>query len=179
MSILKLGNSILTQETDIQQELACLNIQIKSCDLENSLGLEILTQDVLTYLEKEQILQSHKSFFESYQPQADKIYYDLLILHPGSPNLYSLAATYGRYHIHTDVEALYVLSGEAIFGFVRPDGSQIELLLQTHDYIYIPPGCEHWFSPAASLHFKAVRYFTTANGWIPQHTGRTLKLGIS
>jgi 1,2-dihydroxy-3-keto-5-methylthiopentene dioxygenase len=178
MSILKFSNGeTLKNESEIQQELACLNIQIKTYDSHKSFDFgssegKLLVQDVLSYAEKDQIVESYKTKLESDKPQVDNLCYDLLVLHPGSANLYSLTATYSRYHTHADAEALYVLSGEAIFGFVRPDGSQVELLLQAHDYIYIPTGCEHWFSPAASLHFKAVRYFTTAGGWTPQHTGR-------
>ncbi|MFH7029395.1 MAG: cupin domain-containing protein [Heteroscytonema crispum UTEX LB 1556] len=184
MSILKLSNGEITEsENEIQQELACLNIQIKSYDSQKSLDFaeesaKLLVQDVLSYAEKDQILQSHKNYFEPHKAQVDNLCYDLLVLHPGSPKLHSLTATYSRYHTHTDAEALYVLSGEAIFGFVKPDGSQVELLLRSHDYIHIPPGCEHWFSTTASLHLKAVRYFATADGWMPQHTGRALNLEI-
>jgi 1,2-dihydroxy-3-keto-5-methylthiopentene dioxygenase len=64
-----------------------------------------------------------------------------------------------------------MLAGEMVFGFVRPDGSQVQLLIQAQDYIQIPAKVEHWIRPAASLHCKAVRYFTTVDGWIPQYTG--------
>ncbi|BAZ37066.1 hypothetical protein NIES4101_29870 [Calothrix sp. NIES-4101] len=189
MPILKLSHgAILTSETEIQQELACLNVQVKTYESGKLLSFgKSITQDILSYAEKEEILQyakdiqlclSEASDFESCNPQLGSVCYDLLVLHPGSPNLYSLIATYNRYHTHTDTEALYILSGEAIFGFVQPDGSQIELLLQPHDCIHIPPGCEHWFSLTASLHCKALRHFTTADGWIPQHTGRTIDVGI-
>jgi 1,2-dihydroxy-3-keto-5-methylthiopentene dioxygenase len=178
MSILKLSSGkILENTSEIQQELACLSIQIENYNLNYNLGHSVdfgdcLTGDVLSYAEKEQIIQSYQSYFESNAPQSDRFCYDLLVVHPGSPSLYSLTATYSRYHTHVDAETLHVLSGEAIFGFVKPDGSQIELLLQPYDYIRIPSGCEHCFSLAASLQFKAVRYFSTADGWMPQHTGR-------
>jgi 1,2-dihydroxy-3-keto-5-methylthiopentene dioxygenase len=184
MSILKLSNGeIIESESQIQQELACLNILFKSYDAPKSLDSnsesgKLLGQDVLSYADKDQILQSHKNDLQSHKAEIDNLYYDLLVLHPGSPKLHSLTTTYSRYHTHTEAEALYVLSGEAIFGFVKPDGSQVELLLRSHDYIHIPARCEHWFSTTASLHLKAVRYFATADGWMPQHTGRAVNLEI-
>jgi 1,2-dihydroxy-3-keto-5-methylthiopentene dioxygenase len=180
MPILKLSNGvILASESKIQQELACLNVQVKTYESGKSLSFgKLMSQDVLSYAEKEEILQSYVSYFESCNLKLGNVCYDLLVLHPGSPNLYSLTATYSRYHTHTDAEELYILSGEVIFGFVQADGSQIELLLQPHDYIHISPGCEHWFSPTGTLHCKALRCFTTADGWIPQHTCRTVDLGI-
>ncbi len=71
-------------------------------------------------------------------------------------------------------EPLYVLAGEMIFGFVRADGSQIQLLVQAQDYLLISAGVEHWCSLTASLNFKGVRYFTTAEGWLPSYTGTEL-----
>jgi cupin superfamily acireductone dioxygenase involved in methionine salvage len=90
------------------------------------------------------------------------------------PHLYALLAHCDRCHTHTDSEALYILAGEGIFGFVRPDGSQVELIVQPEEYIRVPAGIEHWFSPTASLQLKAVRYFTSVEGWVPQYTNTAI-----
>jgi 1,2-dihydroxy-3-keto-5-methylthiopentene dioxygenase len=66
------------------------------------------------------------------------------------------------------------LDGEVIFGFVRPDGSQVQLLLRSQDFLHIPAGVEHWSGLSATLTLKAVRYFATSDSWIPQHTGTRL-----
>jgi 1,2-dihydroxy-3-keto-5-methylthiopentene dioxygenase len=177
MSILKLENGqTLSHLCDIQRELATLNIQIEHQDLGKSLrSPELLAQDILSQQDKQRILESHQNDFEVLKQRFDYFCYDLLVLHLGSPNLYTLTAAYSRYHTHKDAEALYVLAGEAMFGFVRPEGNQIQLLVQAHDYIHISAEVEHWFSPAASLHVKALRYFTSADGWIPQYTGTQLQ----
>jgi 1,2-dihydroxy-3-keto-5-methylthiopentene dioxygenase len=185
MSILKLDNGeIIRNESEIQLILAPLYIQVKNCYSDKLLDdtldcTKVLARDVLDYSEKNQVIQSYSNFLDSLKQEFGSLWYDLLVLHPGSANLYSLTTTYSRYHTHMDAEALYLLSGEGLFGFIRPDGSHVQLLLEKHDYIHIPAGCEHSFSLAASLNLKAVRYFATADGWMPQHTGRTLDLGIS
>ncbi|MBH8556161.1 acireductone dioxygenase [Nostocaceae cyanobacterium CENA357] len=167
-----------TVESDLSEivsQLASLGIYLKRYDPGTSLfSFDLLEQDSLTDSEKRYIIELHNSVFEFIQQENGYLWCDLLNLHPGSPTLQTLIATYGSYHTHTAPEALYVLSGEIIFGFVKPDGSQVQLLVQSQDYIYISAGVEHWCSPGASLNFKAVRYFTTADGWVPNYTGTQL-----
>jgi 1,2-dihydroxy-3-keto-5-methylthiopentene dioxygenase len=158
--------------SEITRELTPLGIEFRHYDPGTSLLFpNLLDQDVLTESEKLYTTELHNSVFEFIQQENNTLWCDLLNLHPGSPNLHHLIATYSRYHTHTTPEPLYVLAGEMIYGFVRPDGSQVQLLVQAQDYLYIPAGVEHWCSLTASLNFKAVRYFANAEGWVPKYTG--------
>ncbi|MBW4613865.1 MAG: acireductone dioxygenase [Desmonostoc vinosum HA7617-LM4] len=160
---------------EIARELAPLGIQLRHYDPGTSLLFPSLAeQDVVTESEKRYIIELHSTIFEFLQQENDSLWCDLLNIHAGSPNLHHLITTYSRYHTHTAPEPLYVLTGEMIYGFVRPDGSQVQLLVQAQDYLYIPAGVEHWNSPTASLHFKAVRYFAHVEGWMPVYTGTQL-----
>ncbi|MBU7586188.1 MAG: acireductone dioxygenase [Nostoc sp. TH1S01] len=167
-----------TVESDLSEivgELAPLGVYLKHYDPGTSLLFtNLLEQDVLTALEKQYIVELHNSVFEFLQQENASLWCDLLNVHPGVPNLQMLIDTYSRYHTHIAAEPLYVLAGEMIFGFVRPDGSQVQLLVQSQDYISIPAGVEHWCSLTAALNFKAVRYFTSAEGWLPNYTGTQL-----
>jgi 1,2-dihydroxy-3-keto-5-methylthiopentene dioxygenase len=176
MAILLLEEGTVESDlSEIVREMALVGVHLKHYDPGTSLLFaNLLEQDVLTALEKDYIVELHNSVFEFLQQENSSLWCDLLNLHPGAPNLKMLEDTYSRYHTHTAPELLYVLSGEMIFGFVRPDGSQIQLLVQSQDYISIPPGVEHWCSLTASLNFKAVRYFTCAEGWVPNYTGTQL-----
>ncbi|MBW4558473.1 MAG: acireductone dioxygenase [Trichormus sp. ATA11-4-KO1] len=159
---------------EIVDELTPLGIYLKQYNPGTSLLFpNLLAQEVLTDAEKHQIVELHNSIFEFLQQENGYLWCDLWNLHPGSPHLQNLIATYSRYHTHTAPEPLYVLAGEMIFGFVKPDGSQVQLLVQSQDYMQIPDGVEHWCSPTALLHFKAVRYFTTVEGWVPHYTETT------
>ena len=160
---------------EIARELAPLGIYLKHYDPGTSLLFpNLLQQDVVTELEKRYMLELHNGVFEFLQQENGYLWCDLLNLHAGSPHIETLIATYSRYHTHTAAEPLYVLAGEMIFGFVRADGSQIQLLVQAQDYLLIPAGVEHWCSLTASLNFKVVSYFTTAEGWLPSYTGTQL-----
>jgi 1,2-dihydroxy-3-keto-5-methylthiopentene dioxygenase len=167
--------TIVNDLGEIACELAPLGVYLKHYDPGTSLLFPtLLEQDVLPDTEKCHILELHNSAMEFLQQENGYLWCDLLSLHPGSPHLPTAIATYGRYHKHTSAEPLYVLAGEMIFGFVRADDTQIQLLVQAQDYLVIPAGVEHWCSPTASLYFKGVRYFTTAEGWLPIYTGTQL-----
>ncbi|HEY9624546.1 MAG TPA: hypothetical protein V6C78_29590 [Crinalium sp.] len=173
MAILLLEDGTIVRDMGaIADELFPLGIWLKHFDPGMSLLFPNLAeQDVLTTEEKQYILELHDSQFEFLKRQGNYVWSDLLVLHPGSPTLDMVLKTYGRCHAHTAPEALYMLSGELVIGFVYSDGRQAQLLLQSQDYIHIPHGVEHWSSLTASLTVKAVRYFTTADGWVPQYTG--------
>jgi 1,2-dihydroxy-3-keto-5-methylthiopentene dioxygenase len=70
----------------------------------------------------------------------------------------------------------YIVAGEGTFGFVRPDGNQLELTVQAEEYINVPENTEHWFYLTPSKRIKAVRYFTTTEGWVPEYTSTEIKL---
>lgn len=172
MAILRLEDgTTYTQLNNITRELASLNIHIERCPVGENLDLpRLLAQDILSFPQKEQVLQEVSRHFEQVKLCGNYQWRDLMVLHPGATYLYALITHLERFHTQVDDEALYILAGEGIFGFVRPDGSQVELIVQAEDYINVPSGTEHWFCLTASLHIKAVRYFTTVGGWTPQYT---------
>lgn len=176
MATLLLDDGTIESDLDeIVRELAPLGIHLKHYDPGTSLLFpHLIEQDTITESEKRYILELHNSVFEFLQQENGYLWCDLLNVHPGSPHLETLIATYNRYHTHTATEPIYVLAGEMIFGFVTPDGKQIQLLIESQDYLVIPAGVEHWCSPNAALNFKAIRYFTTAEGWLPTYTGTQL-----
>jgi 1,2-dihydroxy-3-keto-5-methylthiopentene dioxygenase len=161
--------------SEVVRQLEPLGIYFKHYDPGTSLLFpELLTQQILTDAEKRYITDLHNSVFEFLKKENGYLWCDLLNVHPGLPNLQNIIATYSQYHTHTAPEPLYVLAGEMIFGFVKADGSQIQLLVESQDYLHIPAGVEHCSTPTALLHFKAVRYFSAADGWLPNYTGTQL-----
>lgn len=174
MAILKLENgTILTDIQHIAQELASLNIQLNRWSVGDNPDLRrLLAQDSLEEDEKSQVLKALDSYFEQLQQTAGYQSRDLIVLHPGIPNLDGLLAKFDQIHTHADDEVRYVIDGEAIFGFVRSDRTQVELTVQPEEYINVPAGTEHWFYLTPARRVKAVRYFISTEGWVPQYTGR-------
>jgi 1,2-dihydroxy-3-keto-5-methylthiopentene dioxygenase len=173
MAILKLEDG--SQHTDlnkITEELAPLNVQLNRWIVGNDGQLrQLLAQDSLNEDEKEQVLTSLDNYFKELQQTAGYQTRDLIVLHPGVPNLDTMLSKFDKIHTHAEDEVRYIIDGEGIFGFVRPDGSQIELTIQPEEYINVPAGTEHWFYLTSAKRIKAVRYFTGTEGWTPKYTG--------
>ena len=101
---------------------------------------------------------------------------DLIVLNPQVPNLDALLAKFDKIHTHADNEIRYIIDGDGVFGFVLPDQTQAELTVEPEEYINVPAGTEHWFVLTESRRIKAVRYFTTTEGWVPEYTGREIRV---
>lgn len=177
MAILELQDGTrYTDLQDISSELAPLNIQLNRWAVGDSQQLrQLLAQDSLNEDEKEQILKSLDGYFEQLQQTAGYQTRDLIVLHPGIPNLDTLLTKFDKIHTHSEDEVRYIVDGEGIFGFVRPDGTQVELTVQKEEYINVPAGTEHWFYLTPARRIKAVRYFTGTEGWTPEYTGTEIR----
>ncbi|MDJ0617838.1 MAG: cupin domain-containing protein [Calothrix sp. MO_192.B10] len=176
MAILKLEDGTLrTDLPSIAQELASINVKLNRWSIDNPETRNLLGKESLNDDEKEEVLQGLDSYFEQLKQTAGYQSRDLIVLHPQTPNLDGLLTKFDKIHTHADDEVRYIVDGEGIFGFVRPDGSQVELTVQPEEYINVPAGTEHWFYLTPARRVKAVRYFTGTEGWVPEYTGREIR----
>ncbi|MGL5874436.1 MAG: 1,2-dihydroxy-3-keto-5-methylthiopentene dioxygenase [Xenococcaceae cyanobacterium] len=178
MAILSLENGTTYTELEaIAMELANLKVQLNRWRVSDDRAVhQLIAKDSLNDEEKETVLKSLDNYFEQLKATEGYQSRDLIVLHPDMPNLDNLLAKFIACHTHADDEVRYIIDGEAVFGFVRPDGSQVELTIQPEEYINVPAGTEHWFHLTDSKRVKAVRYFITTEGWIPEYTGTTIRL---
>jgi len=178
MAVLHLENgTTYTDIEDISRELAPLNVNLNRWAIADDPQIQnLLNQSSLTDEEKERVLQSLDRYFEELKRTAGYQSRDLIVIHPDIPNLDSLLDKFASCHTHADDEVRYIIEGEGVFGFVRPDGTQMELVIQSEEYINVPAGTEHWFHLTDSKRIKAVRYFTTTEGWVPEYTGTEIRI---
>jgi 1,2-dihydroxy-3-keto-5-methylthiopentene dioxygenase len=178
MAVLQLEDGrTYTKIGAIASQLAVLNIEIDRQQYDKTPAVrKLLVQDILNVTEKQQVLAAFNREFEQFKRAGGCQWCDLKVLHPGSPQIYPLMTQSDRTHTHTDAEVLHVLAGECVFGFVYSNGSQVQLMLQAEEYIKVPANTEHWFYLTPSLYLKALQYYTTARGWVPQYTNRQLKI---
>ncbi len=178
MAILRLeDDTTYTQISDIQRELTPVNVCVNNWKIGNEPKLNsLLARDILSDEDKEYILQELDAYFQELAKNDGYQKRDLVALHSSIPNLDGMLAKFDKIHTHADPEVRYIIDGEGIFGFVRPDGSQIELTVQPEDYINVPAGVEHWFYLTSLQRIKAVRYFTNTEGWVPEYTDTEIRL---
>jgi 1,2-dihydroxy-3-keto-5-methylthiopentene dioxygenase len=172
MATLKMADGqIYRQADDIQKELAPLQIQLRHWPLGTDPEMHrLLAQDQLSDGEKETVLTALDHYFQELQSIAGYQARDLIAIHPAIPGLDEMLAKFDRCHTHADDEVRYIVAGSGIFGFVRPDRSQVELTIEAGEYINVPAGTEHWFYLTENQRVKAVRYFVDSSGWTPLYT---------
>ena len=172
MAILRLEDGTTYRQPEaISRELEPLKVQLKYWLVGDDAVLHrLLAKATLDETEKEQVLQGIENYFESLKKSQGYQDTDLVVLSPQTSKLDTLLAKFRRCHIHADDEVRYIIDGEGVFGFVRPNGSQIELTMQAEEYINIPAGTEHWFYLTEMKRIKVVRYFTNTEGWTPEYT---------
>jgi 1,2-dihydroxy-3-keto-5-methylthiopentene dioxygenase len=174
MAILRLENEqVLTDLESIGMQLAGLGVQLNHWVTGD---IPLLKQPSLEDAQKESVLRSLDHYFEPLKASDGYQSRDLIVLHPETPNLDGLLAKFNRPHTHADDEVRYIVDGEGIFGFVCPDGSQMELTIQAEEYINVPAGTEHWFYLTALRRIKAVRYFCGIDGWVPEYTETAIRM---
>jgi 1,2-dihydroxy-3-keto-5-methylthiopentene dioxygenase len=178
MAILQMEDgSTRTNLPEIVRELSPLGISLNYWVIDDSQELQhLLAQDSLTDAEKETVLQGLDNYFEQLKQTDGYTSRDLIALHPEIPNLDVMLTKFAQIHTHADDEVRYIVAGEGIFGFVRPDGSQVELTVQPQEYINVPAGTEHWFYLTPAKCIKAVRYFIGTDGWVPEYTGTQIRI---
>ena len=177
MAVLRLEDgTTYTQLQDIARELTPFKVQLNYWSVgDNPDTRNLIAQEALTEEEKEQVLQALDGYFEQLKERDGYQSRDLIVLHPNIPNLDVLLSKFERCHTHADNEVRYIIDGEGVFGFVRPDASQVELTIQPEEYINVPAGTEHWFYLTETKRIKAVRYFNTTEGWIPEYTDTEIR----
>lgn len=175
MAHLQTENGETTDLSEIAAQLSKLGVALHHWPLNESVR-ELLDSDRLDDTQKEQVLQAHDRYFNALQQSDGYQTRDLIVLHKDIPGLDDLLAKFERIHTHDDDEVRYIVDGEGMFGFVFPDGSQVRLTIQPGEYINVPKDTEHWFEVTDARRIKAVRYFTSTEGWVPRYTGTPVRV---
>ncbi|MGC8528706.1 MAG: cupin domain-containing protein [Leptospirillia bacterium] len=160
---------------EIAKVLTPVDVRLESWPIPETQPLKhLLGKPRLTTSEQEEVLNFFLPRFDHLKKTLGYQTQDLIVLDPDLPGLSALEEKFRSCHTHDDNEIRYIVEGEGIFGFVLPDGDQVELLVEGGDYINVPRGAEHWFRLTPARRIKAIRYFTSTAGWIPLYTGRPL-----
>ena len=170
MAHLKHAGGETTDLEEIAGWLAPLGVGLKHWPVNAEAVGALLAKPALDADEKETVLQGHDHYFGQLREEAGYQTRDLIVLNPDLPGLDGMLARFDKIHTHDDDEVRYIVDGEGMFGFVLPDGAQVRITVQPGEYINVPADTEHWFELTAAKRIKAVRYFTTTEGWTPRYT---------
>ena len=178
MALLELETGArLTSLAEIQSQLAALRVGLEVWPVDARSSGELLAQPSLNDEEKERVLTALDHRFEQLKTLAGYHSRDLIVLHPLTPGLDDVLSKFNRVHFHADDEVRYIVDGEGVFGFVRPDEAQVQLTVEAGEYIRVPARTRHWFRLTARRRIKAVRYFSGTEGWVPQYLDLAIRFG--
>lgn len=115
----------------------------------------------------------------AYKTSIDKILakgyktFDVVSMHPESPNAKEARAKFISEHTHSDDEVRFFVDGSGMF-YIHKAGLVCMMLCTKGDFISLPAGTTHWFDMGPKPFFKAIRVFNSPDGWVGNFTGSTI-----
>lgn len=95
---------------------------------------------------------------------------DVISLSPEHPEKAALRQKFLSEHIHEDFEIRFFIEGCGLF-YLHVDKKVYAVLCRQGDLISVPANTPHWFDMGENPSFKAIRLFTTPDGWVAKFTG--------
>lgn len=173
---LESGRKILDLN-EIRDFLSPLKIELSHWPIEKNEKVgSLLFAESLSDAEKESLLKELDHRFEEQKKLYGYQSRDLVVLHSKVPNLEQLLTIFDKTHRHADDEVRYIVDGSGIFGFIMPNKEQVLLTVEAQEYIRVPAETEHWFVLDKNRRIKAVRYFTSKEGWVANYSGTAIRV---
>jgi 1,2-dihydroxy-3-keto-5-methylthiopentene dioxygenase len=95
---------------------------------------------------------------------------DVVALRPDNPQKADFRQKFLAEHTHADFEVRFFVDGRGLF-YLHIGDKVYLVLCEKGDLISVPANTTHWFDMGADPDFKAVRLFTTEDGWVGDFTG--------
>jgi 1,2-dihydroxy-3-keto-5-methylthiopentene dioxygenase len=120
---------------------------------------------------------SQDTILNAYREQVDTLMQkhgfksaDVINVGPDFPDKAALRKKFLSEHTHSEFEVRFFVDGHGLF-CLHPDENVYAVYCQKGDLLSVPAGMKHWFDSGAEPHIKAIRLFTTTEGWVAQYTG--------
>lgn len=95
---------------------------------------------------------------------------DVISLNNDHPDKVALRQKFLAEHTHDDFEVRFFVEGCGLF-YLHVDGKVYAVLCEQGDLISVPAHTQHWFDLGETPCLKAIRLFTTPDGWVANFTG--------
>jgi 1,2-dihydroxy-3-keto-5-methylthiopentene dioxygenase len=95
---------------------------------------------------------------------------DVVSLRPDNPKCVEMRNMFLTEHFHRDFEIRFFVDGRGLF-YLHIDDKVYCILCEKNDLISVPANTTHWFDMGRAPDFKAIRLFTTDQGWVAEFTG--------
>ena len=140
----------------------------------NGIGVEFERWDAAQDLDDQ---ATQDEVIEAYRDPIDRLMgkygfqsVDVISLSEDHPDKDALRDKFLHEHTHDDFEVRFFVDGEGLF-CIHHEGRVYAVLCSRGDLISVPANTRHWFDMGPTPHFKAIRLFSTQEGWKARFTG--------
>lgn len=152
---------VLNRFEDIQAALGDIGVEFERWEASKQLDSQA-TQDEVIEAYRESIDRLMKKYgFQSV---------DVISLTAKHPQKDAMREKFLSEHTHDDFETRFFVEGEGLFN-IRKNGKVYATLCTRGDLLNLPANTTHWFDLGPQPSLKAIRLFTTPEGWVATFTG--------
>ncbi len=119
---------------------------------------------------QEEVLNAYKESIDKLNLKYGFQSMDVVALTPDNPKREEFRNMFLAEHIHKDFEIRFFVDGRGLF-YLHLDDKVYMILCEKGDLISVPANTTHWFDMGKAPDFKAIRLFTTNEGWVAEFTG--------
>lgn len=153
--------AIHTDFDAIRGQLARLGVEFERWDATQELD-EQATQD--------EVIEAYRDPIDRLMEKYGLKSVDVISLYADHPQKNQMRDKFLHEHVHDDLEVRFFVEGEGLF-YIRSQGKVYGMLCTRGDLISVPPHTPHWFDMGPHPRLKAIRLFTTPDGWVAKFTG--------
>lgn len=158
------ADKVLRRFEDIRDALAAIGVDFERWEASQPLD-ELASQDEVIEAYREPIDRLMKKYgFQSV---------DVISLTAAHPQKEMMRDKFLHEHTHGDFETRFFVEGRGLFN-IRKNGKVYATLCERGDLLNLPANTTHWFDLGPQPNLKAIRLFTTADGWVATFTGDTI-----
>lgn len=117
------------------------------------------------------------SIIAAYRPSIDRLInryefraVDVISVRADHPDKVALRNKFLSEHTHDEFEVRFFVEGRGIF-YLHTQEKVYIVLCEQGDLISVPDKTRHWFDMGENPDIKAIRLFTTPEGWVAKFTG--------
>lgn len=156
--------SRLTGFEEIRDALAQIDV-----DFERWEANQVLEPDA----SQEVVIAAYRDSVDRLMKRYDFQSVDVISLTAEHPQKDEMRDKFLHEHTHDDFESRFFVEGQGLFN-LRVGGKVYAVLCERGDLLNVPANTTHWFDLGPSPKLKAIRLFTTAEGWVANFTGNKI-----
>lgn len=119
---------------------------------------------------QEEVVAAYRGAIDALNKKFDFKTLDVVSLTPDNPKKLEFRQKFLAEHRHADFEIRFFVDGCGLF-YLHLDAKIYLVLCEKGDLISVPANTPHWFDMGRNPYFKALRFFTTPDGWVGDFTG--------